>query len=260
MQGVQWYYISDGQRFGPVPHTHMVELLTSGSVPSEARVWRQGLESWVTASSVLHAEFPEVPPAMSPGTPLPWRAPQPASPTPPTQTEPQPRQPETIGTSRIQNPADRQQRMAAGGGSAAPVGVGGWLLLLCIGLTIIGPIKTLAGIATAVEVVETHPLVPIIAIGTAADVMVRLLGMVAGVALWSRKRSGVWLAKAFFWATPIVGVLVAGIALVVTPRSFLPGVLGTYFVLVLVGTVIAVVWTSYLSRSKRVAATYGLLR
>jgi hypothetical protein len=139
-----------------------------------------------------------------------------------------------------------------------PKGVGGWLLLLCIGLTIIGPLKTLAGVAEAVEVSESHPLVPIITIGIAAEILLRLLGMVAGIALWSGKRSGVWLAKTFFWSTPIVSLLVAGIALVVTPRKLLPEVLGIYLGLVLAGLVVALIWTGYLSRSKRVAATYGL--
>jgi len=51
----QWFYAVAEQRVGPVAESHLKAWLSSGQLPWEIPVWREGLDQWLPASS-----FPEL--------------------------------------------------------------------------------------------------------------------------------------------------------------------------------------------------------
>jgi hypothetical protein len=53
-----WYYVLDGQRFGPVAETELVELFRSGKINRDTLVWREGMAEW-QAFAVARPDAPQ---------------------------------------------------------------------------------------------------------------------------------------------------------------------------------------------------------
>jgi len=49
---MNWYYVENGQRVGPVNDGNLNRLLKEGTVKPETLVWRDGLEKWVPYSKM----------------------------------------------------------------------------------------------------------------------------------------------------------------------------------------------------------------
>ena len=60
----QWYYSGNGQRRGPVSEEELKQLAASGQLKPTDKVWRKGMASWATASTIegLIPEQNEPPP------------------------------------------------------------------------------------------------------------------------------------------------------------------------------------------------------
>ncbi len=43
---MDWYYVADGQRVGPVSETQLAELAGTGAILFDTLVWREGLDTW----------------------------------------------------------------------------------------------------------------------------------------------------------------------------------------------------------------------
>jgi len=48
----QWYYIKDGQQYGPVSEARLVELFREGTLGPTTQVWTEGLDNWSQASQI----------------------------------------------------------------------------------------------------------------------------------------------------------------------------------------------------------------
>ena len=143
-------------------------------------------------------------------------------------------------------------------------GVGGWLLVLVFGLIFLGPLVGAARINTAVTSAELR--YPNLLTVAAWDVyksatwwafaLVSSLSIYAGIGLLKGRNSlVVKRAKIILWVVGPAASLIMGIAI---PRVVLGGVKLTNGVVtgLVESLIVAIVWTSYLSRSKRVRATY----
>ncbi len=64
MNELVWWYESNGAQAGPVPDAVLLELVRSGRVSPQARVWRSGMPTWQPVASVpeLAAAIPVPPP------------------------------------------------------------------------------------------------------------------------------------------------------------------------------------------------------
>lgn len=134
-------------------------------------------------------------------------------------------------------------------------GVRGWLLLFCIGLTILAPIRAMVETSSSYKMFSDYfgrvPNLQAFWITlTLLNVGLTIYGVVVGVNLWRVRSGAVRDAKRFLWCLlafsagalflPILfGVPVASIAYV-KPAGIL-----AFFV-----------WFFYLKKSKRVKATY----
>lgn len=112
---MQWYYLLQGQRQGPVDDAGLEALVRQGTVQDDTLVWREGLTEWHPFSSVRPRPTPAPVPPPQP-EPAPPR-PEPASQRPEARPEPAPPRPEPT-PSRPQ--AAPQQPFAPAAVVAAP--------------------------------------------------------------------------------------------------------------------------------------------
>jgi hypothetical protein len=115
------------------------------------------------------------------------------------------------------------------------VGVKGWLLFLCLCLTVFGPLSMFLTLGRATEPDEI-----------AFRLGLLIFSIVAGVFLWCRLPVGVILAKTYFCTTLAINF----IALARSDSSQ-----PVYPFLIYLAAPVA--WTLYLFQSKRVKATYS---
>ena len=137
-------------------------------------------------------------------------------------------------------------------------GVTGWLLFLCVSLVILTPLFGLGVLGK--EWAETRPYFETVANAKEA-LMVEFSGysffllysVYTGLQLWQVKPNAVENAKRFF-----VAYLVMGVGLpIVTNRMLGIPVVDDEYVKSVVRTILSfAIWYTYLSKSKRVKATY----
>ncbi len=141
-------------------------------------------------------------------------------------------------------------------------GVGGWLLLFVVGLTILGPLINLGTVGTnlseAEKIREIFPsLVPIIYMETALVLLVTAFSIVAGIMLWTVRPKAVSVAKLYLVVLVVFSVLDlvlisgAGLPEPAASAAVNAGITGIFR-----SGIYALIWFLYLSKSDRVHATY----
>lgn len=128
--------------------------------------------------------------------------------------------------------------------------VRGWLLLLCIQLTVWNPASV--AIVASSRVAGGHTLAPIALVFLVTRLIVTGIGVAAGMALWHKRIGAVKLAKASLVLTAIEAVvrLSTRVGLSEAPP-------GTRLPLALAIVLYNGVWYAYFVRSRRVRATFA---
>ncbi len=144
-------------------------------------------------------------------------------------------------------------------------GVGGWLALLAVALTILAPLLILGGTGSEIGDVErSNPSIAENASWQGAksallsiSVVTALFSMYAGYRLW---RQFVWtsvlIAITALWVNNLVRPLLSGVALVWIMEINSSEVGGEILTTIVKGSFIAGIWTAYLLMSERVSNTY----
>lgn len=143
-------------------------------------------------------------------------------------------------------------------------GVRGWLLLLCVGLTIFNPIDTVQFIAFNFSANYPHfDQFPNLRVLTYLDMVLALgvmaLGVYAGVALWRVRPRAVQTAKNYYLCF-LAYTVIAAIFPVMSglPSEEISALLKGNVKIVVRMAVYVAICSLYLHRSKRVKATYTL--
>ena len=141
--------------------------------------------------------------------------------------------------------------------------VRGWLLLLCIGLTVISPaFGVLNGLGTlGLVATEASELT---AMGVAYLVMEAVISfafvgfaLYAGVSLWRIRPGALNLAKLFFVMVLVVSIAELLILVVLDIPQFYEDILMPMAIVFAIRAFIfCIIWFNYLNKSKRVLATY----
>jgi len=146
--------------------------------------------------------------------------------------------------------------------SAVPAEVSGWLLVLCLILTIAHPATSLYRIFshTIPTVINAHAFSRILLLGVYSLVFstVAVLSFVAGVRLWLVKPNAVGFARRYLltYLTANVAYFVFWMAVIRPTKQVAFAEMGWYHV---VGPLAFVaLWYSYLEHSKRVRNTYSM--
>jgi hypothetical protein len=141
-------------------------------------------------------------------------------------------------------------------------GVGGWLLLLCIGLTVFTPLNNIGsfavGYSESAKYFDQFPgLLVITLIKTPLILGLTVFSFYVGVGLWSIRPGAVKMAKQYllcflgYHAFAAILPFMAGL-----PSAATKAMIGPVAVEILMSVIYFAVWYSYLSESKRVTATY----
>jgi hypothetical protein len=141
-------------------------------------------------------------------------------------------------------------------------GVKGWLLFFCISLTILSPLFTVAGLARGFSAgSRVEDRLPGFMTAMASDSVlaapIMALGIFAVVSLWAVKPNAVRVAKLYLIVQPVYAVLEVALFLAILPSSATGTVIEKGTTSVLGSLLYAGLWFSYLSKSKRVRATYS---
>jgi hypothetical protein len=60
---MEWYYLVNGEKIGPVEETVIVEMIKSGKLDRKTLVWKQGMSGWTKAEDCLLQYF-KAPPSL----------------------------------------------------------------------------------------------------------------------------------------------------------------------------------------------------
>jgi hypothetical protein len=136
-------------------------------------------------------------------------------------------------------------------------------LLLCLGLTVFGPLGTLgslaAGYSQSSKYFDQFPdLLVITVIDTLLSVGLMAFSVYAGIGLWSIRPGAVQMAKRYllcflgYRAISAILLLMAALPSAANEAMIAQVAKGTFG-----GVVSFAVWYSYLNKSRRVSATYN---
>lgn len=129
--------------------------------------------------------------------------------------------------------------------------VGGWLLFLCVSLTILNPLMTLSRLAPVLSRIAMFG--PMFLVDVLVGLGLAGFSVYAGTGLWNRRTGAVRTAKVYFmvrggWALLSYAMMFTGLSGVGISAIAPQGI----FILAF-----CIVWFAYLANSQRVRATYG---
>ncbi len=141
-----------------------------------------------------------------------------------------------------------------------PRGVGGWLLLFCVSLTILTPIATLWSISIYGDLFDIDPLLDIVmSIDILSTLILNIWGFFTGIIVWRGKQTGRSTARTFLKGNLILWVSSDLLTLIITSGSsnifheYQFETIKSIFHAIIYFTI----WWLYFKKSKRVRNTYG---
>ncbi|HUO84815.1 MAG TPA: DUF2569 family protein [Thermoanaerobaculia bacterium] len=140
--------------------------------------------------------------------------------------------------------------------------VGGWLLFLCVGLTILSPLvnggRLLAGLSSWDQISTYSSLANIVAVEAIFGFALIAFGVFAGISLWTLSPNGVTMARRFFIAVLCYQGLMVLMVFGTDLPYFAKGPVQEAIMQQVVASGIGVaIWWSYLNKSKRVADLFS---
>lgn len=141
-------------------------------------------------------------------------------------------------------------------------GVGGWLLLLCVNLTILDPFANLLNLAIGThfgrQYFDQHPaLQRLMLINGVCSIGLAVFSIYAGISLWKVLPNAVTMGKKYLGAAFVYSILSLFLPyLIGISEEFGKEVGATNLLNTIITAVYLFAWYQYLKRSKRVRSTY----
>jgi hypothetical protein len=143
-------------------------------------------------------------------------------------------------------------------------GVGGWLLLFCLALTVLSPLVTLVslvgGYSESSKYFNQFPgLLRINVIDAILSVSLMAFSIYAGIGLWTLRPGAVQMAKRYLWFFLGYHAIAAFLPFLAgLPSAANDAMLAEVAKDTFRGVIYFAVWYSYLNKSERVRATYPM--
>jgi hypothetical protein len=145
-----------------------------------------------------------------------------------------------------------------------PVGIKGWLFLFCVLLMIFDPLVIVVTLFVVSDGLAARQdlgreMFRLIFVTGVLKIGLAVFSLYAGVSLWRRAPRAVTLARTYLVAIGLSSVAFLFLPVLLGSKMTTAEALSSENVLnVLLTVVYVLLWLAYLSRSKRVRATYGL--
>ncbi len=142
-------------------------------------------------------------------------------------------------------------------------GIGGWLLILCLGFTVFSPLITLVQLIVEYNNASNYSdRFPDLMVVTVIDIILSLgmttFSIVAGINLWQIRPGAIQLAKKYLLCVLGYCVIAAILPFMAGLPSSANSALGSHAVKVIfMGGIYFAIWYSYLNKSQRVRATFA---
>ena len=141
-------------------------------------------------------------------------------------------------------------------------GVGGWLLLFCLGLTVFNPLISLVSLTASYR--DSAPyfsqfpgLLVVTGLDTFLSLGLMVFSLYAGASLWRLQPGAVRTAKRYLlWFLAYQGVAIVLPFMAGLPSSADETMIAQSVKDAFRGILYVIIWYSYLNKSKRVRATY----
>lgn len=259
---MSWYYSRAGQSKGPVEDPEFDRLVATGEIAPLDLVWRDGMPGWLPLAEVRPAP---VAAASEPAATAVCQACQ--------RTFPADLVVPVAGalvcadckSRQLQKLRETGTGIPAPGVTEGPRGVGGWLLFFCIGLTILGPLASIASMfgqwnAAAPAFDRMPGLRTVMLVESVGMSILVLVVFVVGILIWSGRPDGRTLARKLLIGRVVWVVLVEGVALFLlrdASSAAFAGAIGAVTGVLFRELIYFAVWWRYFKKSVRVANTYG---
>ncbi|MBP1732269.1 MAG: hypothetical protein H6Q55_2698 [Deltaproteobacteria bacterium] len=141
-------------------------------------------------------------------------------------------------------------------------GVKGWLLILCLSLTIFDPLAMLLSLFSITDAAkplfDQYPgLLRLVVVSGVCRLAIAVSSIYAGLALWRVTPGAVGIARKYLMAVFLYTVFAFFLPAVVgLPEDLAQEIAGSSFVAGTLTISYAVIWFLYLSHSRRVKVTY----
>lgn len=226
-------------------------MLSSGELDGDEPAWTPGLDDWTILKMIVGVIIP-IPPALPPES---------MRETPPPFHHDTKQNIPKLDAS----PASETLEVLHVG----PKGVGGWLLLYCIALVIIGPLYTMGSMSIGWKDAEpAFKEFPSLKSIMVAETLVRtallIVGAIVGIRIWGGSLWGRKIARSYLMFRLFFYV---GFEILVAMFFILSSDLTIEMMGYIVGAIVGVIfgeviyfsiWWTYFKKSKRVRNTYGL--
>jgi hypothetical protein len=223
----------NNQQEGPYSESQIRNMLATGYLSSVTPVWKKGMNDWAPLNTIIQCESGET------ATQL----------TPP---------PHPLSSPRQDIPHVEPANMG-------PKGVGGWLLLWCVAITIIGPLLSIS--QNSMSWIQAQPAFDIFPVlktavlfeNIALTILV-IYGFIVGCMVWGGNPNGRELSKNYL-IIRFVGVIVIEIITLLLMTD-MPSEVVSEVAAEVVGifpreVLYFLIWWFYFKKSKRVRNTYG---
>lgn len=157
----------------------------------------------------------------------------------------------------------RGERVALNQTSAELKGVKGWLLFLCLNLTILDPSAVLANLFVVTEAAkpafDQHPeVLRLMLVNGVLRLALMVASLYAGISLWRGLAGAPAIAQKYFLAVFAYSAVAPFLPVMAGARDYASdNIIAMNCLNSLVTMVYVVTWYIYLKRSRRVKATYG---
>jgi hypothetical protein len=141
-------------------------------------------------------------------------------------------------------------------------GIAGWLLFLCVSLTIIGPMGGVLGLISNYNVYKPlfkyNTIYNLYFIDTFISIVLILFAVYTGINLWQQKKEAVKITRLFLLTVLMFIIIEFALFVLILPDKVVQFVLPELIGQSLARIIAVVIWYLYLIYSKRVKNTYAL--
>jgi hypothetical protein len=214
---------------GPYTLDQVQGMLDNGAITPITLAWRDGMSSWAPVSTIIPPAAPHI-----------SKAPPP------------------LPIEKMTSPSNTAELISLD--STGPKGVGGWLLLFCVQLTILSPLISIGEMVNLWNYSKNS----VVIWTSAGSLSLLIYGFIVGCGIWIGSKKGREIARKYLFVRLTGFIIIQFVAILLisenslgpTHSKILASFIGSACGSTTTEVIYFLVWWFYFKRSKRVKNTY----